>query len=98
MQEELNKGLIENDLIEMSNHMKEIVNKHENDAKRFKVKYMELKKVIAHIYGLIRHTYMMPDPHDDGVLVSYFIHAVRSICSDVLFTEEEEKIGLFEDD
>ena len=92
-----NRPLIENDLLEMSNQMKQIVDKHENDAKRFKVKYIELKKTIAHIYGLVRQTYEMPDPQDEGVLISYFVHAIRSICSDVLFTDEEAELGLFDD-
>lgn len=88
--------MIENELLEMSNQMKDIVDKHEKDSKLYKQKYMDLKKSICHIYGLVRQTYEMPDPHDDGVLVSYFIHQVRSLCSEILFTEEEEALGLLE--
>ena len=57
---------------------------------------MDLKKTIAHIYGLIRQTYEMEDPLDDGVMISYLIHEVRSICSNILFIKEEDALGLLE--
>tara|TARA_R110000823_G_scaffold188835_3_gene320791 strand:- start:912 stop:1181 length:270 start_codon:yes stop_codon:yes gene_type:complete len=88
--------MIENELIELSNQMKEIVDGHEKQSKIYKQKYMDLKKTIAHIYGLIRQTYEMEDPLDDGVMISYLIHEVRSICSNILFIKEEDALGLLE--
>ena len=44
----------EQQLIEMGNHMKEIVDNKDEELRKYKIKYLEAKKLIAKFYGLIR--------------------------------------------
>lgn len=86
----------ENTILEMSNQMKEIVDRKDKELKIMCEKYMDLKKVIANIYGLSRtmHNNYLDDTEMDGLMLGYLIHEVRSISSNTLFGLEEAELDL----
>ncbi len=86
----------ENTLLEMSNQMKEIVERKDKELKEIAEKYMDLKKVIANIYGLIRtmHNNYLEDLDMDGLVLGYLMHEIRNITSETLFGLEEAELDL----
>ncbi len=86
----------ENTLLEMSNQMKEIVDRKDKELKDYAEKYLEHKKTIGHIYGLIRtiHNNFIEDGEMEGLILGYLIHEIRNICSDCLFGDEEARMEL----
>lgn len=86
----------ENTLLEMSNQMKEIVDRKDKELKTMSEKYMDLKKVIANIYGLSRtmHNNYEIDIDMDGLILGYLIHEIRRLASDTLFGSEEAELEI----
>ena len=89
-------------LIEMANDMKNIVEEKDVDMRKYKEKYMELKKDIGKIYGLIKviqENYGCGENGDDigveEVVSAWCITEIRSMCSDVLFEDEEKQMDIY---
>ena len=92
----------EQTLIDMANDMKNIVEEKDVDMKKYKEKYMDLKKDIGKIYGLIRiiqENYGCGENGDDigveEVVSAWCITEVRAVCSDILFEEEEKQMDIY---
>lgn len=86
-------------LIDMADDMKNIVEEKDIDMRKYKEKYMDLKKDIAKIYGLIK---IIQENFGDiaelgveEVVSAWCITEIRSMCSDVLFEEEEKQMDIY---
>lgn len=88
----------ENEFLEMSNHYKEVLEKRELLINTFKKKYMNEKKVIARIYGLMAELidYMEDtSPLDNNdIIIEYLTHSIHGICCDNLFKQEIIELDL----
>ncbi len=91
----------ENELLEMSNHFKDVLDEKENLVNAMKDKYINTKKQIARCYGLIieLQEYLDDVPllinvEDD--IVDFITNAIRTICSNVLFKTEIIELSLEE--
>tara|TARA_R110001592_G_scaffold2156_1_gene13174 strand:+ start:2123 stop:2413 length:291 start_codon:yes stop_codon:yes gene_type:complete len=89
----------EQTLIDMANDMKNIVEEKDVDMKKYKEKYMDLKKDIGKMYGLIRIIQEnfgdMAEIGVDEIVSAWCITEIRSMCSDVLFEEEEKQMDIY---
>jgi len=85
----------ENQLLEMSNHFKELIEEKEDLLNVMKDKYITTKKQIGRCYGLIieLQEYLDDIPIDqifkeEDMIIDFLTNAIRSICSEVLFKTE----------
>lgn len=89
----------EQTLIDMANDMKNIVEEKDVDMKKYKEKYMDLKKTIGKMYGLIRIIQEnfgdMAEIGVDEIVSAWCITEIRTMCSDVLFEEEEKQMDIY---
>lgn len=89
----------EQTLLDMANDMKNIVEEKDKDMVKYKEKYMELKKDIGKIYGLIRIIQEnfgdLADIGVEEVVSAWCITEIRSMCSDVLFEDEEKQMDIY---
>tara|TARA_R110000823_G_scaffold18197_8_gene56994 strand:- start:14099 stop:14392 length:294 start_codon:yes stop_codon:yes gene_type:complete len=90
----------EQKLIEMADDMKTIVEEKDVDLRIYKMKYMDLKKTMAKIYGITRCLQDVLEDMTGGVDVEFVVGAymlteVRSMCSNILFEDEERKMDIY---
>ena len=89
----------EQQLIEMGNHMKEIVENKDEELRKYKIKYLEAKKLIAKFYGLIRIIQQEINANstwaDDEFPLDWAIAEIRSNISDYLFADEENTLNIY---
>ncbi len=86
----------EQDLLEMAEQFKERMAEKEHEHRGMKVSYLESKKLIAHVYGLIRSLQTECDSSIcDAILVEWMIAEVRTLCSDYLFKAEEDRLDVY---
>ena len=92
----------EQQLIEMGNHMKEIVDNKDEELRKYKIKYLEAKKLIAKFYGLIRIIQQeinanstWADDEFPTYGVDWAIAEIRSNISDYLFADEENALNIY---
>tara|TARA_R110002167_G_C12648186_1_gene648948 strand:+ start:1389 stop:1676 length:288 start_codon:yes stop_codon:yes gene_type:complete len=88
----------EQTLIDMANDMKNIVEEKDVDMRKYKEKYMDLKKDIGKIYGLIKviqENFSNVDIGVEEVVSAWCITEVRAVCSDILFEEEEKQMDIY---
>ena len=83
-------NVTDKDLLEMAEHSKELVDKAESLNEALKVENLELKKIIATSYGMVRvldqnYDYGCDRDHELYILVGF----LRSFLSDVIETELE---------
>tara|TARA_R110002096_G_scaffold142267_4_gene297451 strand:+ start:171 stop:461 length:291 start_codon:yes stop_codon:yes gene_type:complete len=90
----------EQQLLEMSKHMKDLVDTKDEELRKYKIKYMNGKKLIGKFYGLIRviqqeiNTSGSWDGYDDFPL-DWAIAEIRSNISDYLFEDEEKSLEIY---
>tara|TARA_R110002167_G_scaffold108174_3_gene276279 strand:- start:204 stop:482 length:279 start_codon:yes stop_codon:yes gene_type:complete len=84
----------EQQLLEMADHMKELVEKKDSELRKMKMLYMDGKKTLGKIYGLIR---LIDEDNagDDGYFMEWIVAEIRSTISDYLFSEEEKKLDIY---
>ena len=92
---ENNEDTTENQLLEMSNHFKELIEEKEDLLNVMKDKYITTKKQIGRCYGLIieLQEYCDDIPIDelfkeDDMIIDFITNSIRTICSNVLFKTE----------
>ena len=89
----------EQQLIEMAKHMKEIVDAKDIELRKYKIKYIESKKLICKFYGLIRVIQQEFDSNYDLAYdecpLDWTITELRSNISDYLFGEEERDMDIY---
>ena len=83
-------NVTDKELLEMAEHSKELVDKAESLNEVLKVENLELKKIIATSYGMVRvldqnYDYGCDRDHELYILVGF----LRSFLSDVIETELE---------
>jgi len=79
------KEMTDGEMLEMSNHLKELYDKKEKELEKIKEENLDLKKVIMSCYGSIR----LLDQQWNNILLdrdtnSYIIEALRSYLSNVV--------------
>tara|TARA_R110002020_G_scaffold182063_1_gene377374 strand:+ start:531 stop:824 length:294 start_codon:yes stop_codon:yes gene_type:complete len=87
-------------LLDMAEDMKNIVEEKDIDLRIYKERYMELKKLMAKIYGLSRCLQdLLGDMEGqidvDFVVAAWMLTEIRSVCSDELFEVEEKKLDIY---
>jgi len=92
-EKEENKNTTENELLEMSNHFKTVVEEKELILNKMKDKYITTKKQIARCYGLIieLQEYLDDIPlflNNEDDIIDFITNSIRTICSNVLFKTE----------
>ena len=83
----------ENDFLEMSNHFKKVLDRKDSLLKSIKKKYMDQKKSMARVYGLISELidYMedsMGVDYGGDILMEFMSHSIKGVCEDNLFKSE----------
>ena len=82
MENEQKKEPTDGEMLEMSNHLKELYDKKEAQVEKIKEENLQLKKVVLSVYGVIR----LLDQQFNNILLdpetnSYMIEALRSYLS-----------------
>jgi len=82
MENEQKKEPTDGQILEMSNHLKELYDKKEGEVEKLKEENLQLKKVVLSVYGVIR----LLDQQFNNILLdpeknSYMIEALRSYLS-----------------
>tara|TARA_R110001583_G_scaffold41459_2_gene131933 strand:+ start:416 stop:700 length:285 start_codon:yes stop_codon:yes gene_type:complete len=85
----------EQHLLEMAEQMKEVVEKKDAELKKIKILYMDSKKSMGKLYGLVRILQENADELEDGYYMEWVVCEIRSIISDYLFSEEEKKLDIY---
>ena len=86
----------EQELIEMGQQFKERMEEKDKEQLQIKTRYMEAKKLIAHLYGVSRSLQEEADSSvNDGILIDWLICEIRSHCSDFLFKDEEIRLDIY---
>ena len=86
----------EQELIDMGQQFKERMEEKNKEHLELKTRYMEAKKLIAHLYGITRSLQEEADSSiNDGILIDWLIAEIRSHCSDFLFKEEEIRLDIY---
>ena len=89
----------EQQLIEMGNHMKELVENKDAELRKYKIKYIDAKKLIAKFYGLIRIIQQEINATstwaDDDFPLDWAVAEIRSDISDYLFADEENTLNIY---
>ena len=86
----------EQELIDMGQQFKERMEEKNIEHLELKTRYMEAKKLIAHLYGVTRSLQEEADSSiNDDVLIDWLIAEIRSHCSDFLFKEEEIRLDIY---
>lgn len=85
MSENEQKEMTDGEMLEMSNHLKELYDKKENEVEKLKEENLNLKKVIMSCYGSIR----LLDQQWNNILLDrdtncHIIEALRSYLSDIV--------------
>ena len=85
MSENEQKEITDGEMLEMSNHLKELYDKKENEVEKLKEENLNLKKVIMSCYGSIR----LLDQQWNNILLDrdtncHIIEALRSYLSDIV--------------
>jgi len=76
------KEITDGEMLEMSNHLKELYEKKEGEVEKLKEENLQLKKVILSCYGVVR----LLDQQSNNILLdpetnSYMVEALRSYLS-----------------
>jgi len=76
------KEITDGEMLEMSNHLKELYDKKEGEVEKLKEENLQLKKVILSCYGVVR----LLDQQSNNILLdpetnSYMVEALRSYWS-----------------
>jgi len=76
------KEITDGEMLEMSNHLKELYDKKEGEVEKLKEENLQLKKVILSCYGVVR----LLDQQSNNILLdpetnSYMVEALRSYLS-----------------
>ena len=87
-------------LIDMAEDMKNIVEEKDIDLRKYKERYMDLKKSLAKIYGLTRCLQELVAEMEGHIDVEFLVGAwmlteIRAMCSDELFGAEERKMDIY---
>jgi len=74
--------MTDGEMLEMSNHLKELYDTKEKELEKFKEENLQLKKVILSCYGVVR----LLDQQSNNILLdpetnSYMVEALRSYLS-----------------
>jgi len=82
MNENKQKEITDGEMLEMSNHLKELYDKKEGEVEKLKEENLQLKKVILSCYGVVR----LLDQQSNNILLdpetnSYMVEALRSYLS-----------------
>tara|TARA_R110000803_G_scaffold8098_5_gene26113 strand:- start:2618 stop:2902 length:285 start_codon:yes stop_codon:yes gene_type:complete len=85
----------EQQLLEMADHMKELVEQKDTDLRKMKELYMDGKKTIGKLYGLIRILQENADELEDGYYMEWVVGEIRRVISDYLFSDEEKKLDIY---
>jgi hypothetical protein len=84
----------EQQYLEMAEHMKELVEAKDKELKKMKILYMNSKKTMSKIYGLIR-VIDEDSAGDDGYFMEWIVGEIRSTLSDFLFGDEERLLDIY---
>ena len=87
-------------LLDLSNQMKDIVEEKDELIKKISEKYMNSKKLLGKIYGLIRVVQEQIDDKGtpagtDDYIIDWLIAEIRGNISDYLFMKEEKVLGIY---
>mgnify|MGYP003651608259 FL=1 len=85
----------EQHLLEMADHMKDLVEKKDADLRKMKELYMDGKKTMGKLYGLVRILQENTDELEDGYYMEWVVAEIRSVISDYLFSEEEKRLDIY---
>tara|TARA_R110001592_G_scaffold358285_1_gene662893 strand:+ start:337 stop:687 length:351 start_codon:yes stop_codon:yes gene_type:complete len=88
----------ENDYLEMANDCKNRLEERDKQINKWKTDFMLIKKEVGVIYGIIRslNQYLedcSPDICFDPI-VEYLMNEIRRLTREVLFEEEEKRLGI----
>tara|TARA_R110000803_G_scaffold86615_3_gene153055 strand:- start:191 stop:481 length:291 start_codon:yes stop_codon:yes gene_type:complete len=91
-----NSGRTEQEYLALAESFKERMEEKNSEQKNLKIKYMESKKMVSQIYGIIKTIQNEVDNQFcDEVIIDWLLQEVRSLCSDMLFEEEERKLDIY---
>ena len=91
-----NSGRTEQEYLALAESFKERMEEKNYEQKTLKIKYMESKKMVSQIYGIIKTIQNEVDNQFcDEVIIDWLLQEVRSLCSDMLFEEEERKLDIY---
>ena len=87
-------------LLDLSNQMKDIVEEKDEVIKNISEKYMDSKKLLTKIYGLIRIVQEQIDDKGtpagtDDYIIDWLIAEIHGNISDYLYMNEERKLGIY---
>tara|TARA_R110000823_G_scaffold2835_7_gene11271 strand:+ start:4640 stop:4930 length:291 start_codon:yes stop_codon:yes gene_type:complete len=89
----------EQQMLEMADQMKDIVEMKDIQLRQYKIKYMDAKKLLAKIYGIIRIVQQQVADRetlcDDDLCVDWCIAEIRGNISDYLFEIEEKALDIY---
>jgi len=90
-------GRTEQEYLDLAQTFKDRMDEKDREQIKLKQTYMELKKQMTQIYGIMRTVQdEMESTVVDEMLVEWLINECRSICSRFLFKEEEIKLGIYD--
>lgn len=85
--------------LELAEECKNIVEEKDKLLRKYQVKYMDNKKDIAKIYGLIKTIQENITDQDEAdiefVIQAWMIAEIRGTCSDNLFEVEEKELDIY---
>jgi len=84
----------EQQLLEMSKHMKELVEQKDQELKEYKIKYMKSKKLITKFYGMVCILQEELE-HDWEDVSGWILTEMRSKISDYVFEKEEKELDIY---
>ena len=88
----------EQEYLDLAEQFKERMEEKNYEQKHLKIKYMESKKLISQIYGIVRTIQTeLDNPIISDDIVQWLLQEARSLCSDMLFEDEERKLGIYGD-
>ena len=86
----------EQQLLEMSKHMKELVEQKDQELKEYKIKYMKSKKLITKFYGMVCILQEeLEHDWDEFSITAWILTEMRSKISDYVFEKEEKELDIY---
>ena len=84
----ISRNVVENDMLEMAEHFKNIVNEKNKIIKSNDIKLKQYKKLFCSLYGLIK---IVDDTHENATVIEHMRLYLSNEVEELLGIESEEE-------